>query len=201
MNRILLILTLALLIIGCGDSEDKLIEENNSATDNITEKIDTTPYDNMSSEEKNLALIEASKNGDLEKIKGLIASGAQINYRYEDLEGDIFDDTALMRASSEGHIEVVKYLIENGADVNNHADGGRPLMSASSGGHLEIVKLLVENGADINAKGQSYNSALIEATYKNYIEIIKLLIDAGADVNISNEYGITALMSASEVGI
>ena len=62
--------------------------------------------------DKNDELIEAAKNGDVEKVKQLIAQGADVNP-----EG-IFDKTALMMAAYKGHTEIAEILIQVGADVN-----------------------------------------------------------------------------------
>ena len=73
-------------------------------------------------------IIEASKVGDLERVKELISQGAD-NFDY-----------ALRCASLYGHLEVVKYLVEHGADI--HASNNLALRWASKEGHLEVVKYL-----------------------------------------------------------
>ena len=50
----------------------------------------------------------AAKNGDLEKVRALIASGADVNAK----------NGSLIVAASWNHTEILKALIEGGADPN-----------------------------------------------------------------------------------
>ena len=134
MKKISLLLIL-LSIINCKDAEDKT---------EVVENIETAIYDNLSIEEKNNALIKASKDRNLETVKALIESGADVNadYKFSDLGGG----TVLMYASSTGQIEVVKYLIEAGADIED--DYGRTALDlARRNGHTEIVEYLESKNA------------------------------------------------------
>ena len=58
-------------------------------------------------------LIEASKIGNLERVKELISKGADIHYN---------DDEVLRTASNNGHFEIVKFLVLNGANVHGGDD-------------------------------------------------------------------------------
>jgi len=92
-------------------------------------------------------IFDASNIGSLEKVKELIARGADVNQ----LSNDSW--TALMYASRNGHLEVVRELIEHGADVNTSNNiGDTALMYASRNGHLEVVRELIEHDADVNAR-------------------------------------------------
>ena len=55
----------------------------------------------------NNQLAEASKNGDLEKVKYLVENGADIHAN---------DDNAFFSSAVYGHLNVVKYLVDNGAN-------------------------------------------------------------------------------------
>ena len=57
------------------------------------------------------ALMVASRNGDLEAVKALVANGAHINLK------DHKHFCSLHYATFHNNIEVVKYLVENGAFV------------------------------------------------------------------------------------
>ena len=83
-------------------------------------------------------LIEASRSGDLERVKELVEQGANIH---------AWNDLALRCASENGDLEVVKFLVENGADNINDA-----LIYASG---EEVIKFLVEKGADIHARANN----------------------------------------------
>ena len=124
-NKNLLIVLILLSITACGNKENKSQTDTPTVNikDEITENIDTTPYDNMLTEEKNILLIESVKTGQLEEVKALIESGALIN------STDQYGSTTLMVASEEGHANVVKYLIDislsktNAIDLNRGDEG------------------------------------------------------------------------------
>ena len=80
----------------------------------------------------------ASRNGQTEIVKLLIANGANVQAR---------DNAALIHAAIDGEDEIVKLLIANRADVQ--ADDNYALRVAAENGHYEIVKLLIANGADV----------------------------------------------------
>ena len=131
--------------------------------------------------QNDIALIASSENGNLEIVKVLIQSGADIHAQ---------DDKALSLSSLSGHLEIVKYLIENGADIHRSA----ALFMSSIRGHLEVVKYLIQNGADIHA----YNDeALVISSKNGHLEIVKYLIENGADIHADND---KALVMSSKDG-
>lgn len=86
-------------------------------------------------------LCEAAKNGDTEKLKTLIDSGADVSY---------FDDeglTPLMHAAQLGHAAAVKTLLEAGTPWNalnpSNLSAGDLAMNA---GHEEAYELLLNAG-------------------------------------------------------
>ena len=110
----------------------------------------------------NNQLVQASKKGNLSKVKKIIEKGADVHAQnYE----------ALRSAADGGHLELVKYLVTKGADV--HADDDQALRSAAIKGHLELVKYLVTKGADVHAKD---DSALRSAAIKGHLEVVNYLI-------------------------
>ena len=54
------------------------------------------------------ALIQATEDGDLNRVKSLISKGVNVNAKSES------GDPALMNASYKGYFEIMKYLVENG---------------------------------------------------------------------------------------
>ena len=155
--------------------------------------------------ENGATLSYESKKGDLETVKLLLKTRANVNAQ------DELSLTALHYASKNGHLEAVKLLLENGANPNIQANPckqgypddefsdqiGTALIFASSKGHLEIVKLLLENGADVNAKEEGEDlTALHLASFEGHLEIVKLLLENGADVNAQDKNGKTALYYA-----
>ena len=86
----------------------------------------------------NMDIFEASKSGNLEVVKVLLKSGADVNVK------DNWGWTPLMWECSYGHLEVVKFLLKNGADVNVKSNyGSTPLVAACRYGHLEVAKVIL----------------------------------------------------------
>ena len=57
-------------------------------------------------------LLNAVKEGDIKKVKLILASGADVN------EKNKHGETAIDFAAFYGHIDICKLLIEKGSDVN-----------------------------------------------------------------------------------
>ena len=80
---------------------------------------------------------KASIEGDINKVKELLALGIDINI--QDEEGN----TALMYASYKEHIEIVKELIKSGANVNIKDRKGKTALDyAREEEYDDIIKLL-----------------------------------------------------------
>lgn len=135
-------------------------------------------------------LIEASRKGDLNKVKNLINKGTNINAT--DQEGV----TALMRAAANNRKYIVELLLKNQAKPNlADKQGKTALIYAATNGYIDIVALLLENGADINQNG-STGTALNNAAKWGYIDIVKLLLEKGAIIHLKDNQGNTALDNA-----
>lgn len=87
-------------------------------------------------------LCEAARSGDMNKLKTLIDSGADVSY----FDGEGF--TPLMHAAKHGHACVVKSLLEAGAPWNalspSNLSAGDFAMEA---GHQEAFDTLLDAGA------------------------------------------------------
>ncbi|MCP9262962.1 Poly [ADP-ribose] polymerase [Dirofilaria immitis] len=135
------------------------------------------------------AVLEAAKEGDVEKIRKIIIP-ATINCR--DIRGRF--STPLHLAAGYNNLEVAQFLLENGAEVNLKDKGGLiPLHNASSFGHLEIASLLIEFGAEVNHPDKWGYTPLHEAAQKGRTQICSLLLSNGADATLKNNEGLTAL--------
>lgn len=141
-------------------------------------------------------LIIAARKNDIEKVKELIAKGADVNAK-ENVIGEGY--AALFHAASYGHTAIVKLLIEKGADVNERPGRNTPLIIAAWGGYTDTVQVLLEAGADPNAKDETGWTALTQAARKGYIEIAQLLIKKDADVNVRLSDGNTPLSWAKAI--
>jgi hypothetical protein len=157
----------------------------------------------------NFQLRFAAEAGNLEKVKQLIADGADIHF-----DGD----GALRFAAQEGHLDVVEFLTDNGANIyakdeyalrqatkNGHAKIAAHLClrrTATEGvlrlaaetGDLDKVKELVAQGVDIH----TWNDySLRWAAYGGFFEVVQLLIEKGANISADDD---CALQCAVERG-
>src|SRR5512134_2345858 len=116
---------------------------------------------------------EATKQGDLEKVRSLLEEGADINAK------DRYGQTALMNAAHAGQVELVRLLVEKGADLNVTAKYNlSALMLALITHHVEVARLLIEAGADLNIRSSANfygRSALFLAEAGGHSEIVVLL--------------------------
>jgi ankyrin repeat protein len=125
------------------------------------------------------AIMWAAANDDLELVRALIKSRANVTLRNQ------LGTTALTEAAIIGSAPVVDALLKAGADPNTkNPDGETPLMAVARTGRIEAAGRLLEAGADINAKetwgGQS---ALMWAAAQGQAEMVRFLASKGADVN------------------
>jgi ankyrin repeat protein len=106
------------------------------------------------------ALHAAAQNGDLERLRDLLARGCDLN---------AFDDlgkTPLHYAAAADRPEVVRYLLERGANVNAHhapSIGNTPLRDVAENCSLRMATLLVDAGADPTIPGWMQLTALHKA--------------------------------------
>ena len=136
----------------------------------------------------NKQLIEAAKEGNVESVRTLLASRANVNA--QTAQGV----TALMIAAQNGHAEVVKALLAGGANVNvQNANDRTALMVAAQDGHTEAVKALLERGANVNTQDADGFTALMIAANKGHAEVVKALLAGGANIETKNAKGKTAI--------
>ena len=138
---------------------------------------------------------DAAMNGDLAKVRSLIAGGANVNQP----QGDGM--TALHWAAERGDAPMVKALLAARANVKAVTRIGEytPLHVAAKTGNGEVVTSLVNAGSDVNALTTSGASALHFAAGSGDSVSVSAIIAAKADVNAKEaEWGQTPLMFAAE---
>ena len=148
---------------------------------------------------KNVPLVVAVTNNDLNAVMALLAQGADANVKSN------VGVPVLLVAVRAGSAPVVDALLKSGADVNvRDVDTDRtPLLEAM--GQIDIVKLLLAAGADVNAASRKeYDllrgmTPLMLAALEGSEDLVQLLLDKGADVSARAPDGATALALAKDI--
>lgn len=156
----------------------------------------THPTSNVNNKE--MMLIHAAKNGQLETVREIIKS---VNY-YD--VNNMFGK-ALLEATLNNHLDVVQLLLQSKANPDYQIPnefGYTALFHAARNNNVDIINLLLQYGASVNTRSQSGETALIYATKYGQSEAAQALIKAGADTNIKdkNGWGNSALIIAVEKG-
>lgn len=119
------------------------------------------------------ALMRAAGEGDVSRVRSLLAAGADVNAAAEGGE------TALMRASAKGHLDVVEALLDAGGDVHAKSENGfTPLFMAVFFGHVEVARALLARGSDASEPTRVNTTAEKWARSWGSAEIVKLLDEA-----------------------
>ena len=138
MKRLLLLFA-ALLVAGCGESQQSAPSPEAKPAEPVTK-------DSNADKE----LFDAVKSGDIEAVEKRIAAGADISGK------DDTGATVLHHAAIRGRHEMIKILLQAGGDVNaKMRNNNTPLHMAILGGAKKDVLLaLLEGGANVNAQGR-----------------------------------------------
>ena len=145
MKHLLLTTIAAVLLVGCGESEQSASAPEAKPVEPVAEAATPEP---PTVKAPDISIHEAAgSGGNIEAVKQHLAAGTDVNAK------DSFGMTPLLLAGAKNQKEVVELLIAEGADVNAKTESGRnPLHSAAMEGHKEIAELLITKGADVNAK-------------------------------------------------
>ncbi len=165
------------------------------------------------------ALVELAKQGELGKVRALLASNFLL--ASQRLLGG---ESPLMAALYRGHHDIVEALIDAGAEidilaaaatgrmsdlrravargsVNGYAyDGWTALHLAAFFGRLDAARLLIENAADVHAvsRNSMENTPLHAATAGKHGEVALLLLAHGADPLRTDAAGYTPFEIAKQ---
>ncbi len=137
-------------------------------------------------------LHDASRDGDLERVRALIDAGADL-----DAQGDN-GETPLNTAILEGHKSVATLLIDRGGDIQARNKGGfTPLHAAAYVNAVEIAEQLLGKGADVNDQRNKAGVApLSVASEQGHADVAKVLINHGAELESGERNGYTPLTRA-----
>ncbi|MGO9118431.1 MAG: ankyrin repeat domain-containing protein [Desulfomonilaceae bacterium] len=129
-------------------------------------------------DDKDRDLILASIKGDLEQVKRLLDSGANVNAK--DREGW----TTLAWALRFRQWDVVKALLEKGAEVSGKARlSRRAVVEAAMDGRLEILRALLDQGLYVVTKSKEDYTALVENVREGNLAFIWRLLDEDTEVD------------------
>jgi len=147
MKHLLLTTIAAVLLVGCGESQQSVPTPETQPAEPVAEAATPEPPpEPPTAKAPDISIHEAAEDGNIEAVKQHLAAGADVNAK------DGGGWTPLFYAAFSGRTEVAELLIAEGVDVNAKDNLGT-LRYAASGGHKEIVELLIANGADVYAKG------------------------------------------------
>ncbi len=123
------------------------------------------------------ALHVALEKGDKKMVRLLIAKGADVNAK----EDNVIGLAPLHIAAFRDLREITRHLLAAGAEVNaTEKTGKTPLHGAAWHGQTEIATLLIAAGADVNATDHAGKTALDYAKETGHDEIVDLLRSQGA---------------------
>lgn len=134
---------------------------------------------------------------DLGKIARLVAEGADVNVKGEQLirfVGSVDGQTALLVVSKFGHLGLFIDFMAAGVVVKDTktSDGITPLRYAIVSDQPKFVKALIDAGVDINEESQRELPVFMAACKKD-LEILEIVLKAGANVNAKTSNGTPAL--------
>jgi hypothetical protein len=133
----------------------------------------------------NIQLAESVMFENLDHIKELIHTGADVNTRYTGGE------TPLLMAIKNNKLMAADLLIESGADVDiGDMDANTPLMVlCRSNSAMDLTKKVVALTNKISAKNNLGDTALHISAYHGYFETVEELVKNGAELNMPDRAG------------
>ena len=151
MKHLLLTTIAAVLLVGCGKSQQSVPAPEAKPVEPVVEAAQPKP---PTTKAPNISIHEAFKAGNIEAVKQHLAAGTDVNAK-----GPNAGLTPLHRAAYYGLKEIVELLLDKGADVNAKDDGGdTPLDVAMLGNDKETADLIRKHGGktgeELKAEGK-----------------------------------------------
>jgi ankyrin repeat protein len=132
-------------------------------------------------------LLKAAEQGDVERLRELLAAGAPVNGDPRVAGAPHTYDSPLVRAACFGRTGAAEVLLLAGADVNHRGQYGRTALSYAVTRSLELTRLILAWKPELDGRSDSENSALddflFHVSYDGLdVRILDALIDAGVDL-------------------
>ena len=192
MNQILVLVSLLIMVSGC--ESDSMFDDLNKAQQKFEQEVKENDISRWSIEvmfpdEQIQLLAKAAGKGQIERVRTLVAHGADVNYRGKN------GIVPLAWTLRKKNIDGFKALVQLGAETDVYWTGGgskTPIdwsIELSRSSDERFLRYLLENGANPNFIGGG--SHKITPIYivvgigneKNDIATLRLLKKSGADIN------------------
>jgi len=192
----LIILSLALLLQGCGAPDKPTVSLYLAVQRGDIEQVERHIYwgTDLNSAFPNgrYPIHDAADIGRIILLKELIGNGAQL---------DVVDSagrTAIDLAILSGRTQAAEVLVAAGAGY----DASQLLLLAAQNDATDrdIVRFLATHGANLEATDEQGNTPLIIATSRGNHRLVHHLVEQGAPINTRNTEGRSALDVASDIG-
>ena len=157
MKHLLLTTIAAVVLVGCGESQQSTPTPEVKAVSEAATPEPTTV------KAPDISVHKAAALGDIEGVKQFLDSGTDVNAK-DETGGTLLDE-----AAGWGRNDIVELLITKGADVNAKFDddGSTPLHLSAWRGHFETAELLIAAGSKVNAKMEDGDTPLDLAEKKS----------------------------------
>ena len=167
MKSQLIAIVAAVLVVGCGESQQSAPAPEAKPVEPVAEVAQPEP---SVAKAQSIPIHQAAMQGNIEAVKQYLAAGKDVNAK------DSFGRTLLHWTADRGHQEIVEFLIANNADVNTQdMSGNTPLSLARNWSRNEIVEILGKHGGKI---------LIWEAIQEGSLEAVKQHFNSGIDVNV-----------------
>ena len=200
----------AIILSNGGERHQQIVQllVDHGANINIPDKDGVTPLEHAqmrgfteierilnNAQARDMQLITAAGQGDIETVRQLLAQGANVHAR------DETGKTALIAAAYRNDLAIADVLIQAGADVNVQDNTQQSAyLITTADGYLELLQRTLQAGANVHSTDSYNGTGLIRAADRGHVEIIQELLKTDIQLDHINNLGWTALLEAIILG-